>query len=449
MKHSARALPFQGSRLKGILMRITLPFFLLFFSLSGGSAQTKLQYSPAPIDNPLKGFVPYVDADSWDRFPHSMEFHYFGLKDLMKGYQNFDWSPIEEKLGITEPRGVQLIFRVMMEYPSGPNHVPEFLIKDGVKVTKWKTPDGFVHTPDYENPKLGKAMASFISELGKRYDGDPRIGFVTAGLLGHWGEWHNYPRSDEFWASKTTQRLVLNAFEASFKRTPVLLRYPAKPGHYDQAENVARPFGYHDDSFNWATLDTGKPADSWFFIPLLKEASAMEKWRTQPIGGELRPELWKTSFTDNEHPKAQGFERCVRETHVTWLMDSGLFEKRFPLPPKRRERAIHEGRRMGYEFYVSQWEKKGEAISITVENRGVAPFYHDWPAELFAGSQKVSEFDLRKILPGQTKIWKTTTKLNGPFQLRVRNPMSGGKPLQFSNQEQDGEWLKLLNPTEE
>gem|GEM_PF-4323626 len=26
---------------------------------------------------------------------------------------------------------------------------------------------------------------------------------------------------------------------------------------------------------------------------------------------------WEKSFTDNLHPKAQGFEECVRQTHAT------------------------------------------------------------------------------------------------------------------------------------
>ena len=33
-----------------------------------------LKYAPAPVDNPMKGMVPYVSSDALDRFPHSMEF---------------------------------------------------------------------------------------------------------------------------------------------------------------------------------------------------------------------------------------------------------------------------------------------------------------------------------------------------------------------------------------
>lgn len=415
------------------------------FGVGAGKAETNLDYQPAPPDNPLKGLVPYVEIDGWDQFPHSLEFHYFSMRDLMSGYDQFDWSSIEETLSITQGRACQLTFRVMMEYPGKPIQVPQFLVDEGVKITTWKreaADGGICHTPDYEDPRMRKALVGFIEALGEKYDGDPRIGFLTAGILGLWGEWHNYPRS-ELMASKETQILVMGAFERAFTQTPILLRYPAGEDHYAYASNANRPFGYHDDSFDWATLDTGRPEDDWYFLPSLRAAGALEKWKRVPIGGEIRPELWEKSFTDMPHPKAQGFDECVRQTHATWLMDTGLFTKRFPVPDDRRERAIRSVQRMGYEFHVAKWKKTGDAIEIEVENRGVAPFYRDWPVEFAAGKQIVAHFDLRGILPGESRTWTARVAGEGPFQLRVPNPMEGGKPLRFANREQGAEWLVL------
>lgn len=405
-----------------------------------------LEYAPAPPDNPLKGFVPYVTADAWERFPHSMEFTYFAINDLMQDYETFDWSPIEKVLKTTQERACQLTFRVMMEYPDRGVLVPQFLVDEGVKITKWKSDEsdsGVCDTPDYEDPRLRRALQSFIAAIGKKYDGDPRLSYLTAGILGLWGEWHNYPRA-ELGASKETERIVLNAYEKAFSQTPVLLRYPANEGHYAHAENNRRPFGYHDDSFNWATLDTGRKQDNWFFIPLLKASGAFEKWKTQPIGGELRPELWKASFTDLPHKRSQGFETCVEESHASWLMDSGLFEKRFPLPPERKAKALKAAQMLGYEFHISQWEIADREIRITVENRGVAPFYHGWLVELEANREILARFDLRGILPGQATTWTAKVGADGAnYRLRVPNPMKGGKPLRFANLEQDDEWLVL------
>ena len=54
-------------------------------ALAASAGAVELEYAPAPLDNPLKGLVPYVSASETERFPHSMEFRYFPLKSLMKG----------------------------------------------------------------------------------------------------------------------------------------------------------------------------------------------------------------------------------------------------------------------------------------------------------------------------------------------------------------------------
>lgn len=78
-----------------------------------------------------------------------------------------------------------------------------------------------------------------------------------------------------------------------------------------------------------------------------------------------------------------------------------------------------------------------------VENRGVAPFYHNWTAELHAGEKIAARFNLRGILPGESVTWSAEVEDEGPFRLRVPNPMPEGKPLRFANKEHEGEWLVL------
>ena len=130
-------------------------------------------------------------------------------------------------------------------------------------------------TPDYTDPRLRAVLLRFIAALGRKYDGDPRIGFITAGLLGGWGEWHGMaPRWDLF-AGKDLQLAVMDAYEAAFATTRILVRYPTGGEGFQQlAPNVKRRFGYHDDSFAWGTLDTGKPGDSWFFMTAQKIAGS-------------------------------------------------------------------------------------------------------------------------------------------------------------------------------
>ena len=448
-------------------MRLLL--LTLFASPAFAAERVPLAPAPSPVDNPLKGLVPY-QADVRAFFPHSLEFNYLPFSALVKGYDDFDWTPMEKLLDGIAGRGHQAVFRVFLEYPDKKGVIPDFLVKDGLKVHKWlytetqPFPPAPIETPDYEDKNLRKSLRNFIVALGKMYDGDPRIGFITAGLLGTWGEWHTYPKSELF-ASKTVQAEVMTAYEEAFKVTPVLLRYPAGEKTWQKAPNAKRKFGYHDDSFAWATLDTGKKADDWFYLPALKAAGpdAVAKWKTHPIGGEIRPEAWGKVFDAKPGNKQiQDFRKCMEQTHATWLMDSGMFQKK--QKADRIARATDEVRRMGYDFHipgVTIGDVTGGKLAVRVEvvNQGVAPFYYDWKPEygLLRDGKPVKTIPgtgkLVGLLPGdKPRVWADTLDLTGVkpgeyrLAVRVPNTLKNGHPLKFANKAQDADaagWLTL------
>ena len=442
--------------------------FVLFQSSARSAEPVPLAQAATPADNPLKGLVPYANAEV-DRFPHSLEFDYVPLSDLMTGRDTFDWQPLETRLKHISLRGCQAVLRIWIEYPGQKSGLPQFLRDEGVKITEWtntlENPPKKNFTPDYEDQRLVVALETFLAEFGRRYDGDPRLGYLTAGLLGEWGEWHNWPR-DELFASKATQKRVLNAYTKAFTKTPVLLRYPAGADHNAHVSTGDRPFGYHDDSFAWGTLDTGKPEDSWFYMSLLTAAGegAVNKWKTQPIVGEIRPEVWGQIFDAKpKHKQAQDFAECVRQTHATWLMDSGMFDK--PPSTDRIQRATLQVQRMGYNFHVqsarierSQPEQLD--VALVVVNNGVAPFYHDWGLELAALSETGAvlqtypvDWKLTGILPSdKPHAWMATLSAKeipeeaAKLALRAMNPLPEGKALKFANTDQDADavgWLTL------
>lgn len=443
---------------------------LLFLSLNSGAAErVELRYAPSPVENPLKGLVPYASATNVN-FPHSMEFNYLAYSDLVKGYDEFDWSSLERLLNDISGRGHQAVIRIFLEYPGKTNVIPQFLIEDGLVVHKYVNtntaplPPKEVETPDYENQGLRRSLKNFIAAFGEKYDGDVRLGFITAGLLGTWGEWHTYPRGELF-ASKLVQAEVMDAYAAAFKITPILLRYPAGEQTWGKASNAERPFGFHDDSFAWATLDTGRPEDSWFYIPALKQAGplAEEKWREHPIGGEIRPEAWGKVFDKVPgDSNIQDFRKCVEQTHASWLMDTGMFQTK--PSDERRRRAEAEVQHMGYEFHIPSIEfSKTDAkltVAVELENRGVAPFYYDWPLEygLLSDGREIKVFpasgSLTRLLPGDiARKWSDAIDLSSVpagkyvLALRVVNPLSNGIPLRFANAAQDRDapgWLSLV-----
>ncbi len=100
-------------------MKVSPPFTarvsaLLLVGLLGfwplrGAAQgfQLLAYAPAPIDNPLKGFLPYDGDRNRDSFPHSLEWFYQPLAPLMDAPGHFNWQPIERHLAQIAARGRQ------------------------------------------------------------------------------------------------------------------------------------------------------------------------------------------------------------------------------------------------------------------------------------------------------------------------------------------------------
>ena len=245
----------------------------------------------------------------------------------------------------------------------------------------------------------------------------------------------------------------MDVFAGAFEKTHILLRYPAGEKNSLYTANHDQRFGYHDDSFAWATLDTGKNEDAWYYMAALKNSGshAMSRWQTHAIGGEIRPELWSSIFTNNTHEKQQNFTECVRQTHATWLMDTGLFTSSNPPTADRVSRATPAVRLMGYELHVSKAELVDGNLSLTIENRGVAPFYYDWPIEVRYSAPNIRtqslfpEWKLSEIMPGESTTWKVdlSTAVDLKVRMRIANPMPGGKPLRFANAEMNGQWLEL------
>jgi hypothetical protein len=449
-----------------------IAFCVLLGMQSGQCDGTRnlLEYAPGPADNPLKGLVPYANA-TVDSFPHSMEFSYFPLSALVTGYDLYDWTPLDKFLNESAQHGHQAVFRVYLEWPGRGGAIPVFLVKDGLNVFKFKDssvePPKDNQTPDYTNPKLRAVLLRFVAALGQRYDGDPRIGFITAGLLGGWGEWHGMAPKYDLFAGKDLQVAVMDAYEAAFATTRILVRYPTGGEGFQQlAPNAKRGFGYHDDSFAWGTLDTGKPNDSWFFMAAQRMAGreALDKWKTQPIGGEIRPEAWGIVFDPNPvRQEIQNFLDCVEATHVSWLMDSGMFRQKPDVG--RIQRAKENVRRMGYDFYVSAVTitpaKDGRLLlKVEIINRGIAPFYYDWPVEFGLigadGRMTMTSAGLGKItglLPGDDpRIWDEALNVDGvaagkyKLVMRVPNKLPNGQPIRFANKNQDADargWLTL------
>ena len=231
-----------------LVLVLTLVTAFVPFNVIWADTATHVAHNVAPgdsaEDNPLKGFMPFAPDNG--NFPCSMEWGYLPVNAIQKDYNTFDWTALETQLNEIAGRGHQTVFRFYLDYPNKASGIPQFLIKAGLKLKDYNNQSvGAGQCPDYEDQNLRKAMQNFIIAFGAKYDGDPRIAFITAGLLGFWGEWHCWPydgsNGNPNWApSVDVMNEVLTAYDKAFKVTPILVRYP-------KANAPLMKFGYHDD----------------------------------------------------------------------------------------------------------------------------------------------------------------------------------------------------------
>jgi hypothetical protein len=418
---------------------------------------TTLPAGPTPANNPLAGFVPY--AGEYKTMPYSMEWFYLPVSSVMTGPNTYDWSALESQLNASASRGHQAVFRFYLDYPGQKSGVPAYLLDQGITTHSYNDYDngGKSVSPNYDDPKLVEGMEKFIASFGAKYDGDSRIGFIQMGLLGYWGEWHTYPHEDWF-ASSATQQRVLTAYTKAFTKTKLQVRYP-------DGANSSLAVGYHDDSFGTQTL----AGTGWHFMDRVQQAGIANKWLTQPIGGELRPEVQNCIF---EAPMVcpvvsstdkTDFAGSVKASHASWLLNNYAFETGYTGQELTNAKAAAQS--MGYKFQATSFSLTPTAdpvkntLSVNVKNTGVAPFYYDWPVKIVAVDstgkmirQWGPSWKLTDVKPGSTVQWRATISSegmpSGDYTLIIRpiNPLPNGVPLKFANANQDttkAGWLTL------
>jgi hypothetical protein len=461
-----------------------------------------LASAPGPLDNPLKGFATYYfpGGDENTGYPHSLQWSYFGLSEVMTDPGNcgsYNWSVLDSALNEIASYGNQAAIRFYLEYPGGTGAHPSNAIPhcfDGNVTYRTNTYWGTT-SPDYDSPFLLNALGNFIAAYGARYDGDPRIGFINLGLVGLWGEWHTWPfdtdtSSDSypnFMPTDAHAAQIIQDYAGAFHKTKIEVRYPTSGGGAANNLNV----GYHDDSFCYregsplagVTLPESLGGASYAQLQLDLNEGTENKWITNSMGGEVRPEIQSSAFTSWPGGSGQvdNMKACIELEHTTWKINQAS-QSYSPTDPNVGAAV----RLMGYDLSVTNAYFKNSAsgtatIGVQMTNDGVAPFYYPWTVTLGlknSGGAIVktwdTPWDLRTVMPlkirafpdwnagadptyldyGYPQYFQSAVDLSavagGSYQLvmRVKNPLETSnanvKKLRFANatQNTDG-WLGL------
>jgi hypothetical protein len=250
---------------------------------------------------------------------------------------SYDWSLVDSALDESASYGNQVAMRFYMEYPGGSGSHPANAIPrcfDGHVDYRTNSYWGTT-SPDYDNAYLLTAVRNFIAAFGARYDGDPRIGFIHTGLVGLWGEWHTWPYDTDtsgdsypnYMPTDAHGAQILQAYDDAFDTTKLEVRYPGAGGSGTKNLRI----GYHDDSFCYregsplagVTLPRSLGGASYSQLQRTLDQGVENKWITDSIGGEVRPEIQSQAFSfwPGGSGQVDDMKACIELEHATWKIN--------------------------------------------------------------------------------------------------------------------------------
>lgn len=408
-----------------ILMGITACgslFLLLFYiqHLFANSVVPRVSYIPveskAVLNNPYMGFV--VDA-RYDEAEQPFRLAHANLiwSELEPTKGNYAFTEIERKINLAlwKEKGVKLVIRVILDYPGDQSHmdIPKWLYEEtGRRGTAYNTEYGKGFSPDYTNPVLIRYHRELIKRLAERYNNNPMIAFVEMGSVGHWGEWHTYDGEQLSKHIAFPKRVISNQYVQPyidyFSDKPLMMRRPHEIALQNGMGLFNDAFGVREstvDGFlNWYT----NGYTNWLTDE--EEPAMPDFWTKAPSGGEFAGA--SDLFSDGS------IEEVIQEaklTHVSWMGPNAPSQE--PAGGPLQSNIDRFLTTIGYRFVISEESHEEEVkaggtlkIKLNVSNRGVAPFYFNWPLELSltdsAGVVKVTKItqtDIRKWLPGNSE----------------------------------------------
>jgi len=435
-----------------------------------------LDWKAGPLDNPVKGLVPYRGQGTG--YPRSVEFSYIKLSDLNTGWNQFDWGDLEWELNDVAKRGNQLMFRPYVTWGEYSDQGMPGYLRGDVDVREGNA--------DWNDPEMLKAAEQFIVALAEKYDGDPRIAYIEAGLVGYWGEWHTY-KNESLMPTPENCRKIISWYDSCFNKTEISVRYAYLGINPDDLYNIEKPEGWlntkdiglHDDSFIYKgyTLPESMGGFDYSFLTQAVKVGGENSWMHAPNMGEVRPNYWDNMFNYQSDNSVDNPWDCLELSHNIILRIDNDFND-------NSDEKKNWIRKMGYDFHVSNayYSDKvngGATIGVEIENRGVSPFYYKWPVKLaFRQNGNIKkeweiDWDITTIMPktiktfpdwglaeveiefGGSTYFETNLDVenfsDGRYELllRIKNPLedrqSNAKYIRFSNAEQNDKWLHLGN----
>jgi len=347
---------------------------------------------------------------SW--IPSTVHYARWGWGELEPRPGTINDAFLDKVLWETREAGQKLAFRVMCcSTDVGHPYQPKWLREIGGREIETRYDgDGPFVVPDLDDPTVLERHLDFIQRLGARYDGHPDIDHVDLGSVGWWGEWHMSGSGVAKMPTPQTQKRIVDAYLAAFKKTPLLmligggkmLKYATKHGTGWRADCLGDMGGF---SKNWCHMRMAYPQE-------ITEAQAGDVWKTSPVAWET---CWDMRKWVNE-----GWSLRFIFNYALALHGSYINNKSAPLPKGGSVRAELERflRRLGYRLVLKELShpsqvKAGEKLELVMkwQNTGSAPCYRPYRLAYRVadsngtGRVLASRITVNRWLPGSIKLF--------------------------------------------
>ncbi|MBK7453840.1 MAG: DUF4832 domain-containing protein [Anaerolineales bacterium] len=372
-----------------------------------------IKFNPVsgPILNPLMGLSPWATIKVSEQ-PHTLVYADLSWRDFepLEGVFDFDTFEKKQQLARWRQEGKRIVFRFVVDFPGSESHVdiPDWLFE---KINRdgefYDNAYGKGFSPNYSNPIFMKYHNLAIKALGNRYGKDPSIAFIELGSLGHWGEWHVSSELEQPPSEEVRDQYVYD-YKDAFPDTFLLMRRPFSIAKKLNLGLFNDQTGFLEGTNLWLEwIENGGaylPGEENTLVPM------PEAWKTAPIGGEQVTNISNEDLYDRYLPTTI---TLLTESHATFIGPGGPYEVLQGSPLQSGIDQVLST--IGYRLSVVQVEmpfvvhnSKEIQIKFSLRNDGIAPFYYDWPVQvyLFNGKGELLSFypmqmDIRKILPNQ------------------------------------------------
>ena len=318
----------------------------------------------------------------------------------------YDWSRIEELIGLAQARGIPASFRILCvsSYSTTGWSTPKWVFDKGAKdepfVTtreiKGEMVDVVQHAPVFDDPVFMEKHRRLLETVAKRYDGDPRLAGLDIGSYGHWGEWHCFglpPDTNRYSKAagklpyvpprvypKEIRRQYADWYLQNFRKTPlVFMTDDWETFRYALGDGPVPRVGFRRDG-------VGSPGhfERWIGTPPYDAIPRMaDVWRDKPV--------WLEFFCSARDMKKRGWSI---ERSVEWMLTNHVsIVNTTPFAPwdigddpetfsHLRKLDLYAGARLVPK--AADVRRKGRQVGVRLvgENIGVARIYLPYALEM-------------------------------------------------------------------